>query len=100
KRHPKAKVYKLEINYRSVPEILHLSNTSIAHNQRQFKKALRAVRPEGGRPEAVCTGDAAEQARFVAQRIIDLKDEGFDLREMAVLYPAHHHVMERTMEVQ
>src|SRR5262245_670291 len=99
KRHPKAKVYKLEINYRSVPEILHLSNTSIAHNQRQFKKALRAVRPEGGRPEAVCTGDALEQARFVAQRIVDLKDEGFDLRDCAVLYRAHYHSMELQMEL-
>jgi DNA helicase-2/ATP-dependent DNA helicase PcrA len=99
KRHPKAKVYKLEVNYRSVPEILHLSNDSIAHNSRQFKKALRAVRPEGGRPEAVCVGDAGEQARFVAQRIVDLKDEGFDLRDIAVLYRAHYHSMELQMEL-
>jgi DNA helicase-2/ATP-dependent DNA helicase PcrA len=99
KRHPKAKVYKLEINYRSVPEILTLSNDSIAHNERQFKKALRAVRPEGGRPEAVCTGDAVEQARFVAQRLLDLKDEGFELRDCAVLYRAHYHSMELQMEL-
>src|SRR5215831_10756730 len=99
KRHPKAKVYKLEINYRSVPEILTLSNHSISHNQRQFKKALRAVRPEGGRPEVVCAGDAAEQARFVAQRLLALRDEGFDLRDCAVLYRAHYHSMELQMEL-
>jgi DNA helicase-2/ATP-dependent DNA helicase PcrA len=99
KRHPKAKVYKLEINYRSVPEILHLSNDSIAHNERQFKKALRAVRPEGGRPEVVCVGDASEQARFVAQRLLELRDEGFDFRDCAVLYRAHYHSMELQMEL-
>jgi DNA helicase-2/ATP-dependent DNA helicase PcrA len=99
KRHPTAKVYKLEVNYRSVPEILTLSNHSIAHNERQFKKALRAVRPEGGRPEVVCAGDASEQARFVAQRLLALRDEGFDLRDCAVLYRAHYHSMELQMEL-
>jgi DNA helicase-2/ATP-dependent DNA helicase PcrA len=99
KRHPTAKVYKLEINYRSVPEILTLSNHSISHNERQFKKALRAVRPEGGRPEVVCAGDAAEQARFVAQRLLALRDEGFDLSDCAVLYRAHYHSMELQMEL-
>jgi len=98
-RHPKAKVYKLEINYRSIPEILSLSNASIAHNERQFKKALSAVRPEGGRPEVVCAGDASEQARFVAQRLLEMRDEGFQLRDCAVLYRAHYHSMELQMEL-
>ncbi|HVR87490.1 MAG TPA: ATP-dependent helicase, partial [Planctomycetota bacterium] len=99
KRHPKAKVFKLEVNYRSIPEILSLSNASIAHNQRQFAKELRAVRPEGGRPEVVCSGDASEQARFVAQRLLELRDEGFNLRDCAVLYRAHYHSMELQMEL-
>jgi DNA helicase-2/ATP-dependent DNA helicase PcrA len=99
KRHPKAKVYKLEVNYRSIPEILSYSNASIAHNSRQFAKALRAVRPEGGRPEVVCAGDASEQARFVAQRLLELKDEGYLLRDCAVLYRAHYHSMELQMEL-
>lgn len=99
KRHPKAKVYKLEVNYRSIPEILSYSNASIAHNQLQFAKQLRAVRPQGGRPEVVCAGDAGEQARFVAQRLLELKDEGFALRDCAVLYRAHYHSMELQMEL-
>jgi DNA helicase-2/ATP-dependent DNA helicase PcrA len=99
KRHPEAKVYKLEINYRSVPEILALSNDSIAHNQRQFRKALRAVRPTGGLPEVVAAGDAVEQARFVAQQIAGLRDQGFELRDIAVLYRAHYHSMELQMEL-
>jgi DNA helicase-2/ATP-dependent DNA helicase PcrA len=99
KRHPAARVYKLEINYRSTPEILDLANSSIRHNRRQFEKTLRAVRPAGGRPEVVSAGTPEEQARFVAQRAVELQDEGLSLREMAVLYRAHYHSMELQMEL-
>jgi DNA helicase-2/ATP-dependent DNA helicase PcrA len=98
-RHPGTKVYKLEINYRSTPEILNLANSSILHNQRQFQKTLRSVRPEGGLPEVVSAGTADEQARFVAQQVLALRDEGFDLRDIAVLYRAHYHSMELQMEL-
>jgi DNA helicase-2/ATP-dependent DNA helicase PcrA len=98
-RHPGTQVYKLEINYRSVPEILHLANSSIRHNARQFEKTLRAVRPPGGKPELVIAGDPGEQARFVAQRILELRDEGIGLSEVAVLYRAHYHSMELQMEL-
>jgi DNA helicase-2/ATP-dependent DNA helicase PcrA len=98
-RHPGTTVYKLEVNYRSTPEILNLANSSILHNQRQFRKTLRSVRPEGGRPEVVAAGSADEQARFVAQRVLALRDEGIDLREIAVLYRAHYHSMELQMEL-
>lgn len=100
KRHPAAKVYKLETNYRSVPGVLNLANSSIKHNTRQFEKTLRAVRSESGLPEVVTTGDAEEQARFVVQRILGLRDEGVGLNEIAVLYRAHYHSMELQMELQ
>jgi DNA helicase-2/ATP-dependent DNA helicase PcrA len=100
KRHPGAKVYKLETNYRSVPGVLNLANSSIRHNAKQFEKTLRAVRPEAGLPEVVTTGDAEEQARFVAQRILGLRDEGVELSQIAVLYRAHYHSMELQMELQ
>jgi DNA helicase-2/ATP-dependent DNA helicase PcrA len=100
KRHPSAKVYKLETNYRSVPGILNLANSSIKNNPRQFAKTLRAVRSEGSLPEVVTTGDAEEQARFVAQRILELHDEGMSYGEMAVIYRAHYHSMELQMELQ
>jgi len=98
-RHPGTQVFKLEINYRSIPEILDLANSSIRHNSRQFEKTLRAVRPEGGKPEVVAAGDPLEQARFVAQRVLELRDEGIGLRDSAVLYRAHYHSMELQMEL-
>ncbi len=98
-RHPGCKVFKLEVNYRSIPEILNLSNQSIAHNERQFRKTLQSVRREGGLPEVVAAGTADEQARFVAQQMLRLKDEGYPLSEMCVLYRAHYHSMELQMEL-
>ena len=43
--------------------------------------------------------DSTQQALFVARRILDLQDEGIELREMAVLYRAHFHSMEIQMEL-
>ena len=99
KRHPKARVFKLETNYRSSPEILSLANSSISHNVRQFPKALRAVRKSAALPERVTCGDVREQADFASQRIQELQDEGFALRDIAVLYRAHWHSMELQMEL-
>jgi DNA helicase-2/ATP-dependent DNA helicase PcrA len=97
-RYPEAKVYRLETNYRSTPEILRLANSSINHNVRQFKKHLRAVRSPGMKPILVAVSDGSQQAQFVAQRILELRDEGIPLSQMAVLYRAHFHSMELQLE--
>ncbi len=99
-RYPEAKVFKIETNYRSVPEVLELSNAAIAANERQFRKSLKAVR-EGGSmvPALVPVDDPRTQADFVAQRILELRDEGIELEEMAILYRAHHQSLEVQMEL-
>ena len=88
-RYPDARVHKLEVNYRSTPEILALANASITHNVHQYHKTLQAVRPAGVQPACAALTDEDEQAAFVAQRILELRDEGVPLKEMAVLYRAH-----------
>jgi len=100
KRYPKATVYKIEMNYRSVPEVLEVANAAIAGNARQFHKELRAAR-DGGRakPGLVPLADSNQQALFVTQRILELRDEGLDLNEIAVLYRAHYHSMELQIEL-
>jgi len=47
----------------------------------------------------VALNDGAEQAQFVAQRILELRDEGVDLSEVAVLYRAHYHAIELQLEL-
>jgi DNA helicase-2/ATP-dependent DNA helicase PcrA len=98
-RHPKAVVYRIETNYRSTPEILHLANAAIAANVEQFPKKLAAVRPSGAKPVLVACGDGGEQAAFVAQRILELREEGRPLEKMAVLYRSHFHALELQMEL-
>ncbi|HEY4757979.1 MAG TPA: ATP-dependent helicase, partial [Chthoniobacterales bacterium] len=43
--------------------------------------------------------DGSEQAQFVAQRILELRDEGVELNEIAVLYRAHYHAVELQLEL-
>jgi DNA helicase-2/ATP-dependent DNA helicase PcrA len=100
RRYPKAQVFKIELNYRSVPEILEVANAAIAQNVRQFRKNLSAVRLTNEfKPAVVALNDGSEQAQFIAQRILELRDEGVDLNEIAVLYRAHYHAVELQLEL-
>ncbi|MBX7209593.1 MAG: ATP-dependent helicase [Verrucomicrobiaceae bacterium] len=100
KRYPRARTCKIETNYRSVPEILALANAAIARNRAQIQKNLRAARTgKGTLPALVPLDTPSAQAAFVAQRILELADEGLDFREMAVLYRAHFHSLEIQMEL-
>jgi DNA helicase-2/ATP-dependent DNA helicase PcrA len=99
KRYAEAQVFRLETNYRSSPQILALANASIAHNVRQFAKVLRASRPDGPLPALVPAQDADEQARFIVQRMLDLRDRDVPFCEMAALYRAHYQSLELQLEL-
>jgi len=100
KRYPDAQVFKIEMNYRSLPEILDVANAAIAANVQQFRKHLSATRESKTlKPALVALNDGAEQAQFIAQRILELRDEGVDLNEIAVLYRAHYHALELQLEL-
>jgi DNA helicase-2/ATP-dependent DNA helicase PcrA len=95
KRYPQTRIYKIEINYRSVPEILSVANSAIQGNAKQFTKTLRAERAGLEiKPALVPLIDNNQQALFVAQRILELRDENIDLGEIAVLYRAHYQSLE------
>jgi DNA helicase-2/ATP-dependent DNA helicase PcrA len=100
RRYRGAKLFTIETNYRSVPEILELSNAAIRANSGRFEKDLNASREGlGARPALVALEDPRSQAAFVAQRILELRDEGVPLEEMAVLYRAHFQSLEIQMEL-
>jgi DNA helicase-2/ATP-dependent DNA helicase PcrA len=99
-RYPEAEEFRLETNYRSRPEILELANASIANNRAQLPKRLRASRPPSGvEPALVPLRDADQQAAFVAARVLELRDEGTRLDEIAVLYRSHWNAIELQFEL-
>jgi DNA helicase II / ATP-dependent DNA helicase PcrA len=98
-RYPETRTFRLTRNYRSTPEILALANASIACNARQFPKELRASREPGALPAVVGLPDIPDQARFVAQRLLEWHDEGEKLSDLAVLYRAHYQALELQIEL-
>ncbi|CAN5467905.1 ATP-dependent helicase [soil metagenome] len=100
KRYPECETYKLETNYRSTPEILGLANTSIACNRKQFPKQLQAVKKSKGfAPALIPCSDVEQQSAFIASRILELRDEGVSLEDIAVLYRSHYHCLELQLEL-
>lgn len=100
KRYTEAKVYKIETNYRSRPEILSLANEAITANVEQFPKELQSALPSKGmKPALIPVYDPNIQARVVSQRIRQLRDEGVGYEEMAILYRSHFQSMEVQMQL-
>lgn len=99
KRYPGARIFKIEMNYRSTPEILNVANAAISLNIRQYPKHLSAARASGEKPGLVACQDASQQASFIAQRVLELRDEGMNLNDMAVLYRSHFHALELQLEL-
>ncbi len=99
KRYPGAKVFKIETNYRSTPEILNVANAAIAANVNQFAKELAPARKSGMKPALVACMDARQQSAFIAQRALELREEGTSLNQVAVLYRSHFHALELQLEL-
>ncbi len=100
KLHPEAQVFKIETNYRSVPQVLEVANAAIRANERQFPKNLAPTRaPHTVKPALVPLPTNNAQAAFLAQRILELHEDGIALDDIAILYRAHYHSMETQLEL-
>src|SRR5581483_211667 len=95
------RVIKLEENYRSTQSILDLANTIIDRAAEKHTKILRAYRrsANGASPVLVQCGDEQAQSRFVTQRILELREEGVPLDEMAVLFRSSFHSFDLELEL-
>jgi DNA helicase-2/ATP-dependent DNA helicase PcrA len=99
KRYPEAKVFKIETNYRSTPEILNVANAAISANRNQFEKNLTPARKPGMKPALVACMDSSQQSAFITQRLMELHEEGTRLGQIAVLYRSHFHALELQLEL-
>ena len=91
KRYPEANTYRLVTNYRSTPEILNVANAVIANNEQQFSKELVSARTSGEKPSVVPANDSREEAQYIVEQILALTDQGFELKNIAVLFRAAFH---------
>ena len=102
-------IFKLEINYRSTPDILNLANNIISNNLNQYEKKLQSIQPfdspsttlgvAQGKPELHAFADQAEEAEFIASRIEELRGEGVEASKIAVLFRAAYHSQALEMEL-
>ena len=100
-RHPNTVIHRIETNYRSSPEILALANGVIQAQPRGrgFDKELRAARPSHLKPMLVPAMDSREQASFIVQRLRGLRDAGYRLDDVAILYRAHFQALDIQLEL-
>ena len=95
----KCQIHKLESNYRSSSEIVHLANNVIKGNQKQFFKDLRAIKGGFIKPILIATKSNREEAYFVADKIEEFLEDGMEHQEIAVLFRAANHSQLLEMEL-
>src|SRR3989339_174545 len=96
---PGAKIFKIEHNYRSTPQILNLANKSIEHNQDKFEKKLQAIREGGTMPNLIPARDVYQQAHLICNKIIEYDDKGIDYNNIAILFRSTFHSAELQLEL-
>ncbi|HEY9214405.1 MAG TPA: ATP-dependent helicase [Ancylobacter sp.] len=88
---PPAEIITLDRNYRSTQPILAAANGVIDLARERFTKNLWTERESAERPCLVTVRDEADQARFVAEEVLENREAGMRLKEQAVLFRASHH---------
>ena len=88
---PPAHIITLDHNYRSTQPILTAANAVIDLAAERHKKNLRSDRSSAQRPQLISVRDESDQARFVVERILELREAAIPLKQQAVLFRASHH---------
>jgi len=97
---PETAIIKLEENYRSLQGILDLANEVISRAGEKYTKVLFTERRGQFRPMLVRAADEHMQSRFIAQRILELREDGVGLGEIAVLFRSSFHSFDLELELQ
>ena len=83
--YPEAKLIKLEQNYRSTPAVLDYINALSEQITLGYQKQLySAVSVDGLKPVFRRLSDETKEARYIADRIIELKSD-YDYQDFAIL---------------
>ncbi len=96
---PETKVVRLEENYRSTQAILALTNAIIDKAEEKFTKKLFSNIEGGPKPLLQGSWDESAQARWVAERIVELQGRDVPLTEIAVLFRSGFHSYKLELEL-
>ena len=100
KVYPDCRIIRLEKNYRSTRQILDAANSLMESAEEGFKKNLTTDKTLGELPARVRCEDEQEQAMFVAARILELREQGVRLDNMAVLFRSSFHAYQLELELK
>ncbi len=83
---PDAKIIKLEENYRSVQPVLDFTNKIIEGAVEKYEKHLYTKKSGGELPHIVAATTENLQSKFIVDKILELREEGVPLKDIAVLF--------------
>lgn len=84
--YPQAQVIRLEQNYRSTQTILEIANQVIQNNTARKEKNLWTAGEQGDKARLYTAADERLEARYVAQKIAEMRADGKRYGDIAVLY--------------
>lgn len=85
-----SKLFILNVNYRSTPQILNACQNLISHNVRKIEKTLKTDNPQGDEVIVLESSSEEGEALSIINEIQDLRENGgFEFRDIAVLYRAN-----------
>ena len=96
---PGARIVSLEQNYRSTQPILDVANAVVSQAREHYTKILFTTQPDGAQPLLIAAANENYQSRFVCQRILELREEGVPLPEIAVLFRSSFHSFDLELEL-
>jgi DNA helicase-2/ATP-dependent DNA helicase PcrA len=96
---PPARRVTLERNYRSSQPILAAANEVIAQAKERYSKELWSERVSSERPQLVSVRDEVDQAAYVVEQVLALREKGINLKSQAVLFRAASHSVRLEIEL-
>ncbi|MBQ9060238.1 MAG: UvrD-helicase domain-containing protein [Firmicutes bacterium] len=88
--HKDVQTIMMMCNYRSSPQILHAVNSLIARNRDRIPKDLIPMTEEGPKPLVHRAVNSEGEARWIAEKILCLQEQGRRLSDIAILYRGHY----------
>ncbi len=93
------KIIKLEENYRSYQSILDFANRIIRAALDKYEKNLFSRRGSGNLPQVIATVTENLQSKFIVEKILELREEGVKLNDIAILFRSSFHSFDLELEL-